>query len=170
MGQQAFPDVRWGSESSFLNKPAIAFASTRVGSWVIKTATPLDRKLLMKSSGRFTILGPIGAPVILLTTKGRKSGQPRTTPLLCVHEGDLIYVVGSNFGQQHHPAWTANLRADPNASVTIGGKSIPVVATPVIGIEQQRVYRAFIDLARAYEAYRGRTDRDLRVFALSRRA
>ncbi|KAA0022110.1 nitroreductase/quinone reductase family protein [Antrihabitans cavernicola] len=169
MSEQAFPDVRWGSDSGFLNKAAIAFASTPVGSWVIKTATPLDRKLLVKTDGKYTILGPIGAPVILLTTKGRKSGEPRTTPLLCVHEGDKIYVVGSNFGQAHHPAWTANLLADSNASVAIGGKAIPVVATPVIGTEQTRVYKEFIDMAGAYEAYKGRTDRDLRVFALTRR-
>ncbi|GEM_PF-4658872 len=68
MAESPFPDVRWGSESSFIRKPAIAFAATKPGSWVIRNLAGIDRKLLERSNGRFTVLGPIAAPVILLTT------------------------------------------------------------------------------------------------------
>ncbi|TSD94406.1 nitroreductase family deazaflavin-dependent oxidoreductase [Skermania sp. ID1734] len=167
MTDSPFPDVRWGSESSKLRKPATAFAGTKFGSWTIRTLTPLDRRLLRRSRGRYTMLGPIGAPTMLLTTTGRKSGQPRTTPLLYVRDGNRLIVVGSNFGQDQHPAWTSNLLADPNAIVTIGGKDVAVTATQLAGDEKAAAYKAFIDMVSVYDTYRNRTDRDIRVFALS---
>jgi deazaflavin-dependent oxidoreductase (nitroreductase family) len=166
MPADPFPDVRWGSQSSRLRRPAAAFASTKAGSWLIRTATPLDRRVLIRSRGRFTLLGPIGAPTLLLTTTGAKTGQPRTSPLLYWREGASLHVVGSNFGQAHHPAWTGNLLKDPHAVVTTGGQATPVVATLLAGPERERVYAEFVALASAYDAYRSRTDRDIRVFRL----
>lgn len=161
-----FPDVRWGGDSSRLRKPAAAFAATGFGSWLLRTATPLDRKLLLRSRGRFTLLGPIGAPTLLLTTTGAKSGLPRVSPLLYWRDSGRLYVVGSNFGQTKHPAWSGNLLKEPQAIVTIGGKDVPVRATLLSGAERDRVWRAFEELASTYAAYRDRTDRDIRVFAL----
>lgn len=167
MSDSPFPDVRWGSETSFVRTPAVKFASTKPGSWVIKNLAGVDRWLLTKSKGRFTVLGPIAAPVVLLTTTGRKSGKPRTSPLLYYREGRQIFVVGSNFGQHHHPAWTSNLLADPKAVVTIGGKQIPVTATRIIGEEKARIYREFDSMVEVYGRYETRTDRDMRLFALT---
>lgn len=164
-----FPDRRWGSRTGLLGRTASAFAATKLGSWTVRTLTPLDRKLLQRTNARYTVLGPIGAPVILLTVLGRKSGQPRTTPLLYVHEGDTLYVVGSNFGQARHPAWTANLLALPEATVTIAGQQIPVHARVVDDAERKRqVFDRFIETTEAYAAYQERTTRDLRIFALTR--
>lgn len=162
-----FPDVRWGSDSSRLKGPLVAFSITRLGSWLIKTATPLDRKVLIRSRGRFTVLGPIGAPLLLLTTTGVKSGLPRTTPLIFARDGDSLVVVGSNFGQAHHPAWTGNLLAHPSATVTLAGKDIPVMTTLLVGQEAEAAYQLLIDLTRTYDAYRSRTDREIRVFRLT---
>jgi deazaflavin-dependent oxidoreductase (nitroreductase family) len=162
-----FPDVRWGSESSRLRRPAAAFGSTRLGSWLVRTLTPLDRKLLIRSRGRYTVLGPIGAPTLLLTTTGAKSGEPRTTPLLYARDGDGLVVVGSNFGQQHHPAWTGNLIKQPRATVTIGGQDVPVVAELLEGDEAERGYGLMGQVADTYLVYRGRTDRQIRVFRLT---
>ncbi|SNS65288.1 nitroreductase/quinone reductase family protein [Rhodococcoides kyotonense] len=167
MAESPFPDVRWGSENSFLTKPANAFAATKPGSWVIRNLAGVDRRLLERTDGKFTILGPIGAPVVLLTTTGRKSGVPRTSPLLYYREGEQLYVVGSNFGQQHHPAWTSNLLADARATVAIGGKKIPVTATPVLGAEKVRIFDEFTKITRVYGEYKTRTDRDMRMFALT---
>ncbi|MBY3986061.1 nitroreductase family deazaflavin-dependent oxidoreductase [Rhodococcus fascians] len=167
MAESPFPDVRWGSETSFIRKPAVKFASTKPGSWVIRNLAGVDRWLLTKSNGRFTVLGPIAAPVVLLTTTGRKSGKPRTSPLLYYREGDRIFVVGSNFGQQHHPAWTSNLLADPKAVVAIGGRKIPVTATRITGDEKARIYRQFDAMVEVYGEYETRTDRDMRLFALA---
>ncbi|WP_227979352.1 nitroreductase family deazaflavin-dependent oxidoreductase [Nocardia spumae] len=164
-----FPDRQWGSRTGLLGRTASAFAATRLGSQVVRSLTPLDRKLLQRTDARYTVLGPIGAPVILLTTTGRKSGQPRTSPLLYVHDGDTLYVIGSNFGRARHPAWTANLLTTPEATVTIAGQRIPVRARPVEDAGHQReIFDRFVETTEAYAAYRSRTTRDLRIFALTR--
>jgi hypothetical protein len=76
------PDVRWGRTDSAVSRLATRFASTRVGSWTVRSLMPLDRKVLIRSNGRRTVLGPVGAPMLLLETTGRKSGLPRVSPLL----------------------------------------------------------------------------------------
>ncbi|MEO6204413.1 MAG: nitroreductase/quinone reductase family protein [Mycobacteriales bacterium] len=163
----AFPDARWGSDSSWLRGPAIAFSSTRAGSWVIRTLTPLDRRILTRTKGRYTVLGPIGAPTLLLTTTGAKSGLARTTPLLYGRLDDSLVVVGSNFGQDHHPAWTGNLIKQRLASVAMAGQEIAVRATLLDGAEAQAAYAVMEHEAATYTEYRSRTDREIRVFRLS---
>ncbi|HEV7193936.1 MAG TPA: nitroreductase family deazaflavin-dependent oxidoreductase [Jatrophihabitantaceae bacterium] len=167
MSESPFPDVRWGSDSSRLRKPASAIASTRAGSWFVRTLTPLDRRILSRSRGKYTLLGPIGAPTLLLTTIGAKSGLPRTSPLLFCRESDRLLVIGSNFGQASHPAWTGNLRANPAATVTIGGIDVAVRARQLDGEERLAAIDSFIALAGVYAAYLQRTDREIRVFALT---
>ncbi|UGT40447.1 nitroreductase family deazaflavin-dependent oxidoreductase [Nocardia yamanashiensis] len=166
---EQFPDRIWGSRTGILNRLASPFAASKFGSLVVRKLTPLDRRVLERTAGKYTVLGPIGAPLILLTTTGRKSGQPRTTPLLYVHDGDTLYVIGSNFGQAQHPAWTGNLLADPHGEVTIAGERIPVTATLITDEERKReIFARFEETTEAYTAYRNRTTRDLRIFALTR--
>ena len=169
MTESPFPDVRWGRADGVLRRPLSAFASSKLGSNVIKALTPLDRRILTRTKGRFTILGPIGTPPLLLTTTGAKTGLPRTTPLIYLRDGDRLLVIGSNFGQHHHPTWTTNLRADPNASVAIGGVEVPVRAVQLEGEERQRAMDRFVELTSAYAEYLRRTDRDIRLFALEAR-
>jgi deazaflavin-dependent oxidoreductase (nitroreductase family) len=163
----AFPDKRWGSETSRLREPMTSFSVTKVGSATVRALAPLDGWLLRRTKGRFTVLGPIAAPVMLLTTTGAKSGQQRQSPLLFGRDGDTLIVVGSNFGQAKHPAWSANLLAHPDAVVTMGGKDIPVRATRLEGAEAEAGYQLMVDTVRTYAAYRDRTDRDIRVFRLT---
>lgn len=163
-----FPDRLWGSRTNLLSRAANRFAATKPGSLLIRTLTPLDRAVLERTDAKYTVLGPIGAPVILLTTIGRKSGQPRTQPLLYVHDGDTLYVVGSNFGQAKHPAWTVNLLANPEATVAIAGERIQVSATLVPDADKEAIFARFVEITGAYAAYRDRTTRDLRIFALRR--
>ncbi|MEV0682799.1 nitroreductase/quinone reductase family protein [Nocardia sp. NPDC050378] len=163
-----FPDRIWGSRTNPLSRAANRFAATKPGSLLIRTLTPLDRAVLERTDAKYTVLGPIGAPVILLTTTGRKSGQQRTQPLLYVHDGDTLYVVGSNFGQAKHPAWTVNLLANPQATVAIAGERIPVTATLVPDADKEAIFARFVEITGAYAAYRDRTTRDLRIFALRR--
>ncbi|MFD0365362.1 nitroreductase family deazaflavin-dependent oxidoreductase [Nocardia sp. GCM10030253] len=165
---EQFPNQQWGSRTNVLSRVANKFAATKPGSWFIRAITPLDRALLERTDAKYTVLGPIGAPVILLTTIGRKSGQPRTQPLLYVHDGDKLYVIGSNFGQAKHPAWTNNLLANPEATVAIAGERIQVHATPVEDQDKDAVFARFVEITGAYEAYRSRTTRDLRIFTLTR--
>ena len=161
-----FPDVRWGSENSRLRRPLIWFGSTRAGSWVIRTLTPLDRYVIERSHGRYTALGPLGAPTMLLTTTGAVSGQARTTPLLFARDGDDILVAGSNFGQTRHPAWSKNLIVHPDTIATVGGKAVPVTAELLIGDEALAGFDKMIEVVPVYAEYRNRTDRAIRVFRL----
>lgn len=150
-------------------KPVMAFLSTKLGSTFVSKLAPVDRRLLRRSNGRLTIFGPFGLPLLLLTTTGRKSGERRESPLTYMREADRLFLIGSNYGQANHPAWSWNLLADSNAWVTMGGVEIPVRATQLTGSEQERIFRKFADYATNYEAYRGRTHRELRVFELVRR-
>jgi deazaflavin-dependent oxidoreductase (nitroreductase family) len=161
------PDTRWGSTDSVVSRVASRFAATRFGSWTVRSLMPLDRKLLVRTNGRRTVLGPIGAPMLLLETIGRKSGQPRISPLLFARDGGSVVVVGSNFGQEHHPAWTGNLLAHPDAVVIAGGQRIPVAATLLDGDAADTAYQMMVDLTPVYGSYRGRTDRQIRVFRLT---
>lgn len=161
------PDYRWGREGSALSRLGTRFASTRPGSWTIRKLMPLDRRLLLRTRGRRTLLGPIGAPTLVLETIGRKSGQRRLSPLLFARDGDAVIVVGSNFGQQHHPAWTANLLANPRARVVAGGVEVPVVAELLAGEEADAGWQRMVAVTSVYAEYKNRTDRDIRVFRLT---
>lgn len=169
MSDEGFPDARWGSKSSPLRGLGDAFAATSVGSRLIRSLVPLDRLLLSRTRGRYTVLGPFGLQVLMLTTVGRKSGQRRQSPLIYTRDGDRLYLFGSNFGQAAHPAWTSNLLANPDAWVTMGGKEIPVRATRLTGAEYDHACELFMNYLKAYPAYLTRTDREIRVFALDRR-
>jgi len=161
-----FPDVRWGSEHSRLRRPMIWLGSTRAGSWVVRTITPFDRYVMERTHGRYTALGPLGAPTMLLTTTGAVSGQPRTTPLLFARDGDDLLVAGSNFGQASHPAWSKNLIVHPDAVATVGGTDVPVMAELLTGDAALAGFEKMIDVVPVYAEYRNRTDRAIRVFRL----
>jgi deazaflavin-dependent oxidoreductase (nitroreductase family) len=104
----------------------------------------LDRRLLRVSGGRFS-LAPKGARVLLLTTTGRRTGRPRTTPVMYTADGDGYLVVASNWGEPGDPAWLANLRADPAASIEVGGRRRTVTARLVMGEERVQLWAHLID-------------------------
>jgi len=166
---RGFPDVRWGRSDTGVARVVQRAAATAIGSRVIRSIVPFDRWLLTRTKGRVTALGPFGSPLLLLTVRGASSGLERTTPLVYLLDGERILVVGSNFGQQRHPAWSTNLLANPEATVTIAGTADRVHAEVLEGDERQRGWRAFEEAARPYRVYGDRTDRTFRVFALSRR-
>src|SRR5437870_4641746 len=86
---------------------------------------PMDRFMMHRFKGWLARV--YGVPILLLVTTGAKSGQPRSSPLLYVRDGDDFLVVGTNFGQAHHPAWTGNLMALAGASIDVGSERVEVV-------------------------------------------
>ena len=80
---------------------------------------PLDRRLLTLTRGKYPPVRPTTLPTLLLTTTGRKSGQPRSTAPNYLPFGDRLLILGSNFGQPHHPGWTSYLLAHPEATVAL---------------------------------------------------
>jgi deazaflavin-dependent oxidoreductase (nitroreductase family) len=140
-------------------------------SWFQFTAAklaPIDAKVLKRTGGRFGLLGNYGLPQCLLTTTGRKSGQQRTVTLLYGTKGDEIIMVGSNFGQKHQPAWALNMEADPDVVVEIEGKAVPMKARMISDdVEREEAWQIMYQLWPAYNAYRGKAGRAIKVFALS---
>jgi deazaflavin-dependent oxidoreductase (nitroreductase family) len=171
VNEDAFPDGRWGRRPSpLIFRPIEAFVASRLGTWCLRKLRPLDRQLLRRSKGRYTVFGPTGFPLLLLTTTGSMSGKRRQTPLTFQREGDRLFIIGSNFGRAMQPTWALNLSADPKAWVMIGGQEMPVLATQLLDAEYDRVFSMFADyLPKVVRSYRGRTDREMRIFALTRR-
>jgi deazaflavin-dependent oxidoreductase (nitroreductase family) len=111
--------------------------------------------------------GKIGkAPVLLLTATGRKSGQPRTQPLLYTQAGDGYAVIASKGGADQHPFWYLNLQANPRAEVTVARQTRQVRARDAQGEERERLWRALADLYPGYDKYAQKTNRQIPVVVL----
>jgi deazaflavin-dependent oxidoreductase (nitroreductase family) len=106
-------------------------------------------------------------PILLLTTKGRRSGQPRTVPVMYV-PGEEPVLVASNGGSPSHPAWYLNLEAEPQAEIEIEGRRQKVVAQTVTGEEREPLWRQAVTTYPAYADYQRRADRQLPVVVLGR--
>ncbi|WP_421732623.1 nitroreductase family deazaflavin-dependent oxidoreductase [Cellulomonas sp.] len=132
-----------------------------------RATSGLDRRLQKASRGRWSTLGRPSLPQLILTTTGRRSGESREAVLLYAVDGDGWVLIGSNWGQEHHPAWSGNLLADPRATVTIAGVTTPVVATLADDDERARLLPALLAVWPAYETYAARSGRELRVFRLA---
>lgn len=144
-----------------------AVASTRPGALLLRHSLPrVDRLALRLSGGRRNVTNH-AVPTLVLTTTGRRSGAPRPQPLCYVRDGDSLVVVGTNWGQARHPAWTSNLRACGRATATVDGRQIAVDATEVTGPEWETYYRRFEAMSRNYVSYRSWCgDRTPRIFRL----
>jgi F420H(2)-dependent quinone reductase len=110
-----------------------------------------------------------GKPVLLLTTTGRRSGEPRSTVVLYIADGDNIIVIGSNAGNERPPAWTLNLLAHPDAEVQVRSKRRRVRARVAEGDERAQLWSRMNDHYTGFDNYRARTDRDIKVFVLGPR-
>jgi len=146
----------------------------RVGrlSWLpryLKQIVALDKAIHRATRGRFGLLAIAGLPQVMLTVRGRKSGIPRTTPLLCTPYDGSFLVAGSNWGAPRLPVWVLNLRADPDAEALHKGRNIPVHAREVTGEERERLWQVMVRTWPNYEKYAERTDRVIPVFVLTPR-
>lgn len=101
-----------------------------------------------------------------LTTAGRQTGKDRTVPLLYVDRPDgTAAVVGTNFGQEDHPAWTGNLERDPRATWAAPDRSA-VVARAATEIEFNELWPRFVAMWPGYESYVARSGRSPKMFIL----
>ena len=132
-----------------------------------KIVPRVDRVLNHVTGGRFVLSSAL-LPSLVLTTTGAKTGQKRTTPLATKPEGDGWYVVGSNFGREKHPAWTANLIAHPEAEVSFKGRTTPVRAHLLTAEEKAEEWPRLVRFWPNYDVYVERSGRDLRVFRLDK--
>ena len=110
-----------------------------------------------------------GTTILLLTTTGRTSGEPRTTPLIHRTDGDRWIVVASKGGWPENPSWFENLMANPDATIEVKGEEVPVRATTATGEERSRLWSLMTEVWPAYDDYQARTEREIPVVVLSRR-
>jgi len=125
----------------------------------------LDTWLQRRFKGSFTAR-IYGIPALLIVTTGAKSGLPRTSPLLYVRDGDDFIVVGTNFGQEHHPAWTNNLQANPRATIEVGPERLTVDAVLVSDADFPGQWNKLVQLYPGYAGYLARSGRHPRMFRL----
>jgi deazaflavin-dependent oxidoreductase (nitroreductase family) len=113
--------------------------------------------------------GPFeGAPLLLLTTTGAKTGQGRTSPVMYLPEGDRMVVFASKAGAPTNPAWYHNLVANGTATVEVGTDRFPVKATVTSGEERDRLYRKQSELYPGFAEYQDKTTRLIPVVILER--
>jgi deazaflavin-dependent oxidoreductase (nitroreductase family) len=110
-----------------------------------------------------------GTTILLLTTNGRRSGQPRTTPLIHRTDGGRWIIVASKGGAPQNPSWFENLMADPEATIQVRGEEVPVRASTAEGAERGRLWSEMTEVWPAYDEYQERTEREIPVVVLSRR-
>ncbi|MGV4985563.1 nitroreductase/quinone reductase family protein [Streptomyces sp. NRAIS4] len=143
-------------------------SSTRAFAKVAPHVVPaLDRAVHRLTRGRL-LLSARMLPGVILTSTGARSGLPRRTPLACMPEedGKSWILVGSNFGRTGHPAWTHNLLAHPDVSISWKGRDIPVTALPLAGEERAAAWQALLAFWPPYGTYQARVEREIRLFRL----
>jgi deazaflavin-dependent oxidoreductase (nitroreductase family) len=109
-----------------------------------------------------------GVFTLLLTTRGRKTGQLRRTALIYGRDGDAYVVVGSKGGSAQHPQWYLNLQANPDVRVQVGPEIFSARARTVTGEERARVWKLMSDIWPDYDRHQRRTSREIPVVVLER--
>ncbi len=144
----------------------VAVVSSKLGAAISrKVMHRLDRPMLRLTRGRFSFVSAY--PTLLLTTKGARSGRPRTVPLLYVRTAWGIAVIGTRFGSTRHPGWYHNLRAHPEATVEITGKREAYIARAADDAERREIWKRAVRMYSGYERYAARARRVIPVIILS---
>ena len=133
-----------------------------------RAAPRIDRPVYRLTRGRHTFASLLsGIPVVLLTTTGARSGQPRTVPVLGLPTADGIAVIASNFGQRRHPGWYHNLRATPEGTAALDGRSYRFRAVEAEGERRQRIWDQGLRVYPGWSQYERRAShRQIAVFVL----
>ncbi len=128
----------------------------------------LDRAVHRLTGGRY-LLSTQMLPGLILTSTGARTGLPRRTPLACMPEehGKTWLLVGSNFGRPGHPAWSHNLLAHPEASISWKGRDIPVTAQLLEAEERAAAWTALLEFWPPYATYQARVTRQIRLFRIT---
>jgi deazaflavin-dependent oxidoreductase (nitroreductase family) len=132
---------------------------------MMRAVTVINRFLFKLTNGK--VGGRFGkVKILLLTTTGRKSGRPRTVPLQYFEAGGDLALVGSNAGDDRHPAWWLNLQAAPAAEVQIGADVKHVEARLATPEEKIRIWPGIIAVYPGYDEYQTRTSREIPLVLL----
>jgi deazaflavin-dependent oxidoreductase (nitroreductase family) len=109
-----------------------------------------------------------GTQILLLTTTGRTSGKPRTTPLIYQPDGERFVIVASKGGAPEHPGWYRNLTRHPEVEVQVGPDVFQATARTATGEERERLWKLMNETWPAYDEYQARTEREIPVVVIER--
>jgi deazaflavin-dependent oxidoreductase (nitroreductase family) len=113
--------------------------------------------------------GPMaGRPLLLLTTTGAKSGQPRIAPLMYVSEGERLLIIASNAGAPRHPDWYHNLVAHPQVTVEVGTETYTAIATVITAEERERLWASLLEQYPFFADHQAGVARQIPIVALER--
>jgi deazaflavin-dependent oxidoreductase (nitroreductase family) len=110
----------------------------------------------------------VGAPLLLLTSTGARTGQLRTTPVVYLPDGERLVIFASKAGAPTHPAWYLNLVANPSATVEVGSETFDVTASVATGEERERLYGQQEAVMAQFADYAQKTTREIPVVVLER--
>ncbi len=116
--------------------------------------------LYRRTSGRW---GSMGGTVVLLTTTGRRTGEPRTVPLMAIRDGDRYLVAASAGGNANNPGWYHNVAADPAVTLEDGGRTMSMQARVAGAEERSALWQRFVDEDERYAKYAARAEREIPV-------
>ncbi|MEW6272612.1 MAG: nitroreductase family deazaflavin-dependent oxidoreductase [Thermodesulfobacteriota bacterium] len=141
----------------------------KLGSAVVKAMSVANTWAYRASGGKIGGKFLRGAPVLLLITRGRKSGLERTAPLLYLRDGERIVLVASKGGMSHHPQWYLNVEANPEVAVEIGSERLPMRARRASDEEKAALWPKLCAMYPDYDDYQARTERNIPVLILTPR-
>jgi deazaflavin-dependent oxidoreductase (nitroreductase family) len=142
----------------------------KIGSVVVKAMSVANTWIFRATGGKLGAKFLRGAPVLLLTTIGRKSGEPRVAPLIYLKDGEHLVLVASKGGMSHHPLWYRNLEANPNVEVELPGTGkLPMHAQRATDEEKALLWPRLLQIYPDYDDYQARTERDIPVVVLTQR-
>ena len=149
-----------------MNLPALPVDTTRLKDTFARAFMALHTQFYRRTGGRLG--GKVGKlTMALLTTTGRRSGQPRTTPLNLMPDGDRYLLVASYGGDDRDPQWFKNLQANPEATIQIGADNVPVRATVATPEEKNVLWPKVVSAYKGYDNFQRRTDRQIPVVILT---
>jgi deazaflavin-dependent oxidoreductase (nitroreductase family) len=130
---------------------------------VIKWMSRINTWLYKATGGRIGGKFLQGAPVALLTTTGRKTRQPRVSPLLYLRDGDRVVVAASHGGREKNPMWYLNLKANPEVQVQIKKEVLNLTARDATEEERAKYWPRLVEMYSSYEDYQSWTDRKIPI-------
>lgn len=161
------PPVDPTTEPTGVQRVLHRIGMSAAGRWFgINVSSRVDPWMLRVSRGRFSTTSFF--PLVLMTVRGRKSGEPRTVPLVYFTRGDEVILTASSFGRAKHPAWYLNARANPEVELSAAGLSGRYLARETEGSERDELFALSKRLYEGYGLYEQRaTERTIPVLALS---
>jgi deazaflavin-dependent oxidoreductase (nitroreductase family) len=168
MSDAAFERLTFENANA-LQKALRRVAASGPGAWLFaRLLYRIDRPVYRATRGRHTFASLLsGIPVVMITTTGARTGQPRSVPVLGIPTADGLAVIASNFGQRRHPGWYFNLRANPEGVVAVDGRSRRFRAVEATGESRRAIWNEGLRVYPGWSQYERRAShRQIAVFVL----